>query len=92
MRIALSVACTCLLLAPGQAGADDVVLQSGSRLQGTVLKRSDQKIWLDVGPDVLVFDLSDVAEVIIDGSDEGEIEVLREDSLDRGQPARDEPS
>jgi len=79
MRIVLSAACASLLLAPGHSCADDVVLQSGSRLQGTILKRTDQKIWLDVGPDVLVFELSDVAEVIIDGSDEMEIDVLRED-------------
>ena len=79
MRKAHLTAFACLLLAASPALADEVVLRSGSRLQGTVLKRSDQKIWLDVGPDVLVFEMKDVAEVNTDGDQELEIEVLTED-------------
>ena len=79
MRKAHLTAFACLLLAAAPSVADEVVLRSGSRLQGTVLKRSDQKIWLDVGPDVLVFEMKDVAEVNTDGDQELEIEVLTED-------------
>ncbi len=43
--------------------ADIVVLKSGRRLEGSIVKRSDQKLWLDVGPDVIVFEMGDVAEV-----------------------------
>jgi serine protease Do len=55
--IALAIAAS--LLAP----ADTLVMKSGSRLEGTIIKRNDRKVWLDVGPDVLVFDMEDVAEV-----------------------------
>ena len=34
------------------AAADEVLLDSGARLEGTVLKRNDAKLWLDIGPDV----------------------------------------
>lgn len=42
---------------------DVVVLKSGRKLEGSIVKRSDRRVWLDVGPDVLVFDMSDVSEV-----------------------------
>ncbi|MBC23993.1 MAG: peptidase S1 [Phycisphaerae bacterium] len=45
------------------ARADEVVLKSGSVLEGTVIKRNDRRIWLDVGPDILVFDVDDVMDV-----------------------------
>jgi len=40
-----------------------VKLKSGASVDGTVLKRSDRRIWVDVGPDVLSFDMNDVAGV-----------------------------
>ena len=57
------VACLISLMA-SIAFADDVVLHSGARLQGTILKRTDQKLWLDVGPTVLVLDMADVSDVV----------------------------
>jgi serine protease Do len=45
------------------AAADVVRLKSGAEIRGTVLKRSDQKVWVDVGPAVLEFRMDDVAEV-----------------------------
>ncbi len=45
------------------AGADVIKLKSGAVLQGDILKRSDQKVWLDVGPDVLEFSMDDVDSV-----------------------------
>ena len=59
--------------------ADIVLLKSGRRLEGTVVKRTERKVWLDVGPDVIVFDMSDVNEV---QNAAGESQVKRvEDSL-----------
>jgi serine protease Do len=45
------------------AAADTVKLKSGGTLQGKVLKQSEKTIWLDVGPDVLSFDMDDVDSV-----------------------------
>ncbi len=42
---------------------DTVTLKSGAVVQGTVLKRTDRRIWVDIGPDVVVIDLEDVGEV-----------------------------
>jgi len=42
---------------------DTVTLKSGAIVQGTVIKRTDRRIWVDIGPDVVVVDLEDVAEV-----------------------------
>ena len=32
------------------AAADTVTLKSGAIVQGSILKRNDQKVWIDVGP------------------------------------------
>jgi serine protease Do len=45
------------------ASADLVTLKSGATIRGTILKRNDQKLWLDVGPSVLEFDVDDVRDV-----------------------------
>jgi len=59
MHALLAVVLAASVLAP----ADTLVMKSGSRIEGTIIKRNDRKVWLDVGPDVLVFDMEDVAEV-----------------------------
>ena len=62
-----------------QKPADVVILKSGRRIEGEVVKRSDRRVWLDVGPDVLVFEMTDVAEV---QNAEGVSQIKRtEDSL-----------
>lgn len=59
--------------------ADVVILKSGRRIEGEVVKRSDRRVWLDVGPDVLVFEMTDVGEV---QNAEGVSQIKRtEDSL-----------
>lgn len=42
---------------------DVVVLKSGRKIEGDIVKRSERRVWIDVGPDVLVFEMSDVADV-----------------------------
>ena len=62
-----------------QKPADVVILKSGRRIEGEVVKRSDRRVWLDVGPDVLVFEMTDVGEV---QNAEGVSQIKRtEDSL-----------
>jgi serine protease Do len=51
------------LLLSGSGAADVVKLKSGSSVDGTVLKRTDKRLWVDIGPEVLSFDMEDVAGV-----------------------------
>ena len=60
----------CLLLASAitaglvaSASADTVKLKSGASLQGKVLKQNEKTVWLDVGPNVLEFNMDDVDTV-----------------------------
>ena len=43
--------------------SDVVTLKSGAVIRGTILKRNHKKVWLDVGPDVLVFSMEDVDDI-----------------------------
>jgi serine protease Do len=43
--------------------ADVVTLKSGSRIDGIILKRTDKRVWVDIGPEVLAFDMEDVQGV-----------------------------
>jgi serine protease Do len=52
-----------LVAAAWPAYADLVKLRSGSSIDGTVLKRTDKRLWVDIGPEVLSFDMEDVAAV-----------------------------
>ncbi len=62
--LAAVLLCTALPFgAVPSASADIVRLKSGASVDGTVLKRTDRRIWIDVGPDVLSFDMNDVASV-----------------------------
>jgi serine protease Do len=59
---------SCIAAAAGMAlamniAADTVKLKSGATLQGKVLKQSEKTVWLDVGPDVLNFNMDDVESV-----------------------------
>ncbi|MEE8130548.1 MAG: hypothetical protein V3T48_09680, partial [Vicinamibacterales bacterium] len=48
-----------LLPAPHVA-ADQIRLNSGIVLEGKILKRNEKMLWLDVGPDVLAFNVNDI--------------------------------
>ena len=61
------------------AGADLVKLKSGASIDGTVLKRTDRRIWIDVGADVLSFEMDDVASV--DSSSAGASVEVKQDSI-----------
>lgn len=62
--------------------ADTVTLRSGVSIEGTVLKRTDRRVWIDVGPDVLALSVDDIDSVVIaDPEGDGSISDLVEDGL-----------
>ncbi|MEY2715155.1 MAG: Serine protease Do-like HtrA [Planctomycetota bacterium] len=65
------------LASPGFA--DVVKLKSGASVDGTVLKRTERRIWVDVGPDVLSFDMNDVASV--ESASAGASVEIKQDSI-----------
>lgn len=67
-----------LFMIPGSyASADTVVLRSGARIEGNVLKRNEKTVWIDVGSDVLSFSVDDIDSVETAEADE-EIDAERE--------------
>ena len=62
-RILPIVLLATMSVAASPAEADVVKLKSGASIDGAVLKRSDRRIWIDVGADVLSFSMDDVATV-----------------------------
>ncbi len=75
----LPPALAALALVAAPTLADTVTLKSGATISGTVLKRSDRKVWIDVGADVLSFSMDDVESVTDDdGAGQG---TLVQDSL-----------
>ena len=81
-QIQLFVATLAASLAVGAvnpASADIVRLKSGASVDGTVLKRTDRRIWVDVGPDVLSFDMNDVASV--ESANAGASVEVKQDSI-----------
>lgn len=56
-----------VIVAAATAARGDVLrLRSGAVVQGTVIKRNDQRVWLDLGPEVIEFRVEDVDEVKIE--------------------------
>jgi serine protease Do len=49
--------------AASATGADIVELKSGAKIQGKILKRNDQRLWVDIGADVLRIEMEQVNEV-----------------------------
>jgi serine protease Do len=52
-----------IVLLTGAAAGDVVRLTSGAVIEGTIVKRSARTLWIDVGPQILAFDVEAVAEV-----------------------------
>jgi hypothetical protein len=79
MRIPSIIASCLISLMASTTLADDVVLHSGARLQGTILKRTELKLWLDVGPTVLVLEMGDVSDIVSQEPEKPTIAVSQED-------------
>ncbi len=56
-------------VATANLARDTVRLRLGGSVQGTILKRTDRKVWIDVGPGVLEFSMDDVADIQSDSAD-----------------------
>jgi len=64
----------------GSVAAGDVVrLTGGAAVHGTVIKRNEHTVWLDVGPRVLAFDVDDIVEIEFDTTES--IDPVETDSL-----------
>ncbi len=60
----VTVAASLLTGVPGSVAAGDTIrLTSGAVLHGTVLKRNEHTVWLDVGPRVLAFSVDDIDQI-----------------------------
>ena len=59
-----AVAACLLLVSAGRA--DTVTLKSGARLEGTIVKRTDRRVWLDIGPDILALDVEEIDDIVVD--------------------------
>jgi serine protease Do len=62
-RVVVGLAVVFAVGAASTSFSDTVKLKSGAVLQGTILKRSDQNVWLDVGPTVIELSMDDVEAV-----------------------------
>ena len=61
------------------AAGDVVMLTGGAAVHGTVIKRNEHTVWLDVGPRVLAFDVDDIVEIEFDTTES--IDPVETDSL-----------
>ena len=52
--------------------ADIVRLQGDTEVHGTILKRTQQRIWIDIGPEVIAIDMEQITDVVQDSV--GEVE------------------
>jgi serine protease Do len=64
-----------------RAAADTVTLSNGRTLEGTVIKRTDQRVWLDIGPTIVELSVESIDSVEI--TEEGEEVEVRRASLYR---------
>ena len=58
------------------ASADLVKLSSGSEIVGKVIKRTDNKVWIDIGPEVIEVQMSQIASVEIEQQEENSSEQI----------------
>jgi len=73
--------CCIPLLAGPLASADIVQLKNGRQLEGDVVKRTDEKVWLDIGPTIVELAVGDVESVEIEQT--GEPVEVEQESLYR---------
>jgi len=62
------------------AAGDTVTLKSGASISGSVLKRNDRHVWIDVGANVLSFEMDDVEKVELAKGDVAKV-ATKQDSL-----------
>ena len=68
-----STLATGLVVAAGlaqTARADSVLLKSGHTVEGTIVKRTDKMIWIDIGPTIVELGVETIDEVTVDEANE----------------------
>jgi len=58
-----------LMIAISSAYADVVYLHGGSEVHGNVIKRTDNTLWIDIGPKVIQINMTEIEDVLIDAED-----------------------
>ena len=71
----LATALTFVTLSSHSVLADEILLNSGVRLEGSVLKRNGETVWLDIGPTVVEISMSDISEIT---SSKGALEPVKD--------------
>ena len=75
-NLQMTTAAVAAILVTGMPGSvthgDVILLNSGSEIHGTVLKRNEHRVWLDVGPTVLSFSVDDIDEIQLETSEVAE--------------------
>ncbi|MCH7847919.1 MAG: trypsin-like peptidase domain-containing protein [Planctomycetes bacterium] len=57
------------------AAGDVITLKNGAVIPGVILKRSDRRVWIDVGPEVLAFHVDDIDQIEIQDAAVVDVEV-----------------
>ena len=71
MLLAAALAAVMSTLAAG----DVITLKNGAVIPGVILKRSDRRVWIDVGPEVLAFHVDDIDQIEIQDAAVVDVEV-----------------
>ena len=58
-----------LMIAISSAYADVVYLHGESEVHGNVIKRTDNTLWIDIGPKVIQINMTEIEDVLIDAED-----------------------
>jgi serine protease Do len=75
---AVLLAVVAVLLPSEPVAADDqIVLSNGTVILGSIVKRTERSVWIDIGPDVIRLSVDDIAEIVA-GDAEQEIDSVRE--------------
>ena len=64
-----------LLLFCSYVSADVVRLHSGSEVHGDIIKRTEHKVWVDIGAELIGIDMSQIYEIEVDANSENSTEL-----------------
>mgnify|MGYP007026201444 FL=1 len=68
--ISLAISAVCYM-----TQADIVRLHGNTEVHGSILKRTQQRIWIDIGPQVIAIDMDQITEVVQDSSENNDDKV-----------------
>jgi serine protease Do len=68
----IAILCFALGIVCFVSQADIVRLQGDTEVHGTILKRTQHRIWIDIGPEVIAIDMDQITDVVQDSAEEAE--------------------